>query len=85
MNNDYTLDMYDRVDLRYTVRSVGLDRDLERDLIVFHKASLWVGYVLRSTNAYLGKKGGSISQVPSRRRKLANLGGLIMTTTTYAP
>lgn len=43
---------YTAVHLRYAMRSIGLDRNLERDLIVFHKASLGVSYILRSARTH---------------------------------
>lgn len=59
---------YTAVHLRYAMRSIGLDRNLERDLIVFHKASLGVSYILRSACTHR-KYRGSISQSLSRRNE----------------
>lgn len=35
--------------IRHAVRGVGLDVDLESDLVVVDEAPLWIGYVLRSS------------------------------------
>lgn len=36
-----------RCHIRHSVRSVGLDVDLERDLVVVDEAPLWIGHVLK--------------------------------------